>query len=210
VTVNDNHFSKELSMRREKSLPWVLALCIAGGIGAPAGASTFARVGLDYLVAENGMIVVGEVLGTRSYWNDPGTLILTEVQVSVSEVLKGRVAGHEITVTLPGGTVGDETVAVIGGAELIPGKSYVLFLQKGDLPGAGGVYVVRDHSQGVFDVQMGKDGLRAVSQATHMELVSDGFGNVTAPGGAPGMPFQSMRRSIRELAARGAGRKEVE
>ena len=196
-------------MRRAKSLPWALTLCIALGAGAPASASTFARVGLDYLVAENGLIVVGEVLSTRSYWNEPGTFILTDVQVSVSEVLRGRLGDHEITVTLPGGTVGDESVAVIGGAELILGKSYVLFLQKGDLPGASGVYVVRDHSQGIFDIRMGKDGLRAVSQAVHKELVPDAFGNATAPGEGPGMPFQAMRQAIRDLVKQGVGHKEV-
>src|SRR5262245_46535550 len=112
-------------MRRVQSfLPWMLTLCLALAGAAQTGASTFARLDLDDLVAENSLILVGEVLSSRSYWNDPGTLILTEVQVSVSEVLKGRWESHEITVTLPGGTVGDETVAVIGGSELIPEKSY--------------------------------------------------------------------------------------
>jgi hypothetical protein len=196
-------------MRRTRKLLWGLTLAIALGVSAPAGASTFMRVGLDYLVAENGLIVVGEVLSARSYWNGPGTLILTDVQVSVSEVLKGRLKDHEITVTIPGGTVGDDTIAVIGGAELIPGSSYVLFLQKGDLPGASGVRVVRDHSQGIFEIRLGKDGLRAISQAVRMELVPDAFGSATALGGTPGLPFQAMRQSIRDLVQRGAGHKEV-
>jgi hypothetical protein len=188
---------------------WGLVLLIALAIGTPAGASTFARVDLDDLVAENGLIVVGEVLSTRSYWNDPGTLILTDVQVAVSEVLKGKLADHEITVTLPGGTVGDDTISVIGGAELIPGNAYVLFLQKGDLPGASGALVVRDHSQGVFEIRMDKDGLRAVSQAVRLNLVPDALGRALPPGGAQGMPFQAVRQSILDLAPRG-GRREVQ
>lgn len=196
-------------MTRARKLLCGLTLAIALGIGAPAGASTFVRVGLDYLVAGNGLIVAGEVLSTRSYWNDPGTLILTDVQISVSEVLKGRLADHEITVTIPGGTVGDDTIAVLGGAELIQGSSYVLFLQKGDLPGARGVRVVRDHSQGIYEIRLGQGGLRAISQAVRMELVPDAFGNVTAPGGAPGLPLQAVRQSVRDLVERGAVRKEV-
>jgi hypothetical protein len=166
-------------------------------------------VGLDYLVSQNGLVIVGEVLSTRSYWNAPGTLILTDVQISISEVLKGRFEDHEITVTIPGGTVGDDTIAVLGGAELTPGNSYVLFLQKGNLPGASGVRVVRDHSQGVFEIKLGRDGLRAISQAVRMELVPDAFGNSKAPGGAPGLPFQAMRQSVRDLVERGAEHKEV-
>lgn len=196
-------------MRRVRDLSWALTLCAILGSGAQAGASTFARVGLDYLVAENSMIVVGEVLSTRSYWNEPGTLILTDAQVVVSETLKGRVESHEITVTLPGGTVGDDTVAVIGAAELTPGKAYILFLQKGELPGASGVLIVRDHSQGIFDIQTGKDGLRAVSQAVRMNLVADARGNEKAPGGFAGMPFQEIRQAIRNLVKLGVGRKEV-
>jgi len=187
-------------MRRVARLLWGLTIAIALGLDAPARASSFARVGLDYLVAENGLIVLGEVLSTRSYWNDPGTLILTDVQVSVSEVLKGKWNNHEITVTIPGGTVGDDTIAVVGGAELVSGNSYVLFLKKGDLPGAGGVHVVRDHSQGVFEIQPGKDGPRAVSQAVRLELVPDAFGDAAAPGGAPGLRLQALRRSVRDLA----------
>jgi hypothetical protein len=196
-------------MRRARKSFCGLTLAIALGVSAPAGASTFVRVGLDYLVAQNGLIVAGEVLSARSYWNDPGTLILTDVQVSVSEVLKGRLEDPEITVTIPGGTVGDDTIAVLGGAELIPGHPYVLFLQKGDLPGASGVHMVRDHSQGIFEIKLGKDGLRAVSQAVRMELIPDAFGNKTAPGGGPGLPFQALRQSVRDLVVRRVGHREV-
>lgn len=196
-------------MQRTRRWGWALTLAIALGAGAPAGASTFARVGLEYLVAENGLIVVGEVLSSHSYWNDPGTFILTDVQVAVTEVLKGRWNEPEITVTIPGGTVGDETVGVVGGAELSPGSSYVLFLRKGNLPGARGVYAVLDHSQGVFEIQPGQDGPRAVSQAVRVALVPDVFGDATVPGGSPGMPLQAMRRSVRDLVERNAGRPEV-
>lgn len=191
-----------------RKLLWALALAAALGAGVPAGASSFARVGLDYLVAQNGLVVEGKVLSTRSYWNDPGTLILTDVEISVTDVLKGRWRHQEITVTIPGGTVGDDTIAVMGGAELVRGKSYVLFLQKGELPGARGVYVVRDHSQGVFEIQSGQDGPRAVSQAARLALLPDAFGKVGTPGGAPGLPLQALHQTVRDLAER-AGRKEV-
>lgn len=195
-------------MSRTRRLLYGLAFTLAVAAGAPAGASTFARVGLDYLVAENGLVVVGEVVSTRSYWNDPGTLILTDVQIAVSEILKGKLSDHEITVTIPGGTVGDDTVAVIGGAELLQGNAYVLFLQKGDLPGVSGVRVVRDLSQGVFEVRMDKSGLRAVSQANRLELVADALGKAVPPGGAEGLEFGALRQSVRNLVARGP-RKEV-
>ena len=119
-----------------------LALAAALGLAAPAGASSFARMGLDELVDENPTIVVGEVVGSRSYWNDAQTFILTDYRIAVSDVLKGAVASREITVTIPGGKVGDLTSVIVGGADLAAGKPSVLFLDRKDLLGSRGVLTV--------------------------------------------------------------------
>lgn len=189
-------------MRAGRGLSGILALVIAVGLAMPAGASTFARVDLDYLVAENDAAVVGEVLSTRPYWNESGSFILTDVRLAVSEVLKGSVGTREITVTIPGGQVGDLVSVIVGGAELKPGKWYVLFLDRVDLMGARNVLTVHDHCQGVFDVEMAGDGLRAVSQGRRQELLPDVLGNSDPIGGAKGMPFIHLTQAVRELAGR--------
>lgn len=177
-----------------------LAAALAG-TAAPAAASTLMRTGLEELVATNATVVVAEVVDASSYWNAEGTLILTDVRVAPVEVLKGIPAEEELTVTVMGGTVGDLTVQVLGGAELVPGRSYVLFLNAEDLPGAPRALTVRDHVQGVFDLVPAGEGLRAVSQATSHPLVPDAFGRTEPPGGAEGLPFTALVRSLRELAA---------
>jgi hypothetical protein len=191
---------------------WVergIACClIAFGAAAAASASTFGRAGLDYLVAENELIVAGEVVDAKSYWNETATLIVTEVRLAVSDVLKGKLEESEVTVMVPGGTIGDRTNLVVGGAELETGRSYVVFLRRGDLPGPKGTRMVSDHCPGVFEIQMGKDGLRAVSQAVRHALVPDGAGQAEALGGAEGLPFNAMKQSVRERVQRG-GRKEA-
>ena len=189
-------------MRAGRRLSGILALVITVGLAMPAGASTFARVGLDYLVAENDTAVVGEVLSARSYWNEARSFILTDVRLAVSEVLKGSVGAREITVTIPGGQVGGLAAIIVGGAELKPGKWYVLFLDRVDLMGARGVLTVHDHCQGAFDVEMAGDGLRAVSQARRHELLPDVLGNADPVGGAKGMPFIHLTETVRELAGR--------
>jgi len=187
-----------------------LACGMAAGAATAANASTFLRVGLDYLVAENETIVVGEATSARSYWNAAGTFILTDVQVSVSQVLKGSVKSKEITVTVPGGTVGELTSVVVGGAQLAPGKTYVLFLDRIDLPGSKGVLAVHDHGQGAFDVDLEGNELRAVSQARRQELLPDAAGKADAVGGAEGMPLARLLAEVRQLAARERnGRPEV-
>jgi hypothetical protein len=179
-----------------------IAFALAVFVAAQAGASSFTRVGLDYLVAANETVVVGEVLEKHSYSNESG-FILTAAKVGVVEVLKGNPHLREVTVTLPGGSIGEESTVVVGGAELAQGSSYVLFLRRGNLPGARGVLMVRDHSQGVFELEKSKDGPRVISQAKALVLLPDGLGAVQTPGGAAGLSFEDMKQAIRELAARG-------
>lgn len=188
-----------------------LAFAIAASVVAPASAATLRRAGLDNLVAGNSTIVVAEVLDMHSYWNENGDFILTDVRLAANEVLKGNLADREFTVTLMGGQVGDTTTLIVGSAELIPGRPYVLFLNKDDLPGAAGVLTVREHMQGAFDIRMEKGVLRAVSQANGNPLVPDAAGLSDAAGGAEGFPFKAMIDSIREMVERPQGaRREVQ
>lgn len=194
---------------RKTLIGGALALALALLSGG-AQATTLKRADLEDLTKANGTIVVGQVLDARSYWNEDHSFILTDVRVATNEVLKGAVADEELTVTLMGGTVGDLTTLIVGGAELVPGKSYVLFLDREELPGARKALTVRDHCQGAFDLVMGKDGLRAISQANRHPLVPDAKGYVDAPGGTEGLPFVSMLDSIRETVNRQqADRREV-
>jgi hypothetical protein len=179
----------------------VMAVAIAASLAAPASATTLKRMDVEDLVAANETVLVGQVLDARSYWNKDKTFILTDVRVSVNEVVKGNLQDQEITVTLMGGRVGDLTTLIIGGAELLPGKSYLLFLNEESLPGKARVQTVRDHCQGAFDLVIGKDGgLHAVSQANRHPLVPDALGYIDAPGGVQGTPFNAMIQSIRDLA----------
>lgn len=186
-----------------------LAVALVSLAVAPAGATTLIREDLDHLVAGNATIILGEVLDVSSHWNDEGTFILTDVLIAPLEVFKGKLRDRELTVTLMGGTVGDLTTLIVGGAELIPGKSYVLFLNEEDLPGVKGVRTVRDHSQGAFDVVLAKGGIRAVSQANRHPLVPDTKGITEPPGGRQGLPLDTLRQEIRELVKNQGARREV-
>jgi hypothetical protein len=179
---------------------WIAVAALAGAVD-PAGATTLVRADLDELAAENATIVLGQVEDARSYWNAEGTFILTDVRFKAHEVLKGALPkGRDLEITLMGGTVGDLTTLIIGGPQLIPGNTYILFLNQEDLPGAPGALTVRDLVQGAFDVVMTKDGLRAISQANGHPLVPDALGFIDAPGSVEGLELRSMIRSIGEHA----------
>lgn len=186
-----------------------MALALVASAVAPASATTLIRESLDGLVAGNRVVVVGEVLDASSYWNEDHSFILTDVRVAVHEAIKGNVKDREITVTIMGGQVGELTTLIVGGPELIPGNSYVLFLNEENLPGAERALTVRDLCQGTFDVQIGRGGLRAISQANRHPLLPDARGSFEAEGGAEGFPMSSMIQSIRDMVGRDAARREV-
>lgn len=182
----------------------VVAIVCMLGVATNASATTLIRQSLEQLTATNSTITFGEILETRSYWNKGNTFILTDVRIRSLEALKdSRRVGAEFTITLMGGTVDDLTTLIVGGAELVKGKRYVLFLHEGDLPGAKGALTVRDHCQGVFDVVNDRGrGLRAVSQASRHALEPDFAGKSDAPGGVKGLTFNNLVESIRRHSDR--------
>ena len=191
-------------MERRSLRHGALMVALAVSVVAQASATTLVRAGLAELATGNSTIVVGKVLDTRSYWNEGGTFILTDVRVAVHEVLKGQVTGDELTLTIMGGTVGDLTTLIVGGAELQPERSYVLFLGERKLPGVREkALTVSDHCQGAFDLVPAGEGLRAISQANRHPLVPDPQGLSEPPGGAEGLALDSMIRSIRNLTRPG-------
>ncbi len=185
-----------------KTKPWSGILTIVLTLMAvSAHATTLIRADLDTLVDGNSTVVIGEVLDRHSYWNEDGTFILTDVRISANAVLKGALEDKELTLTLMGGQVGDLTTLIVGGAELELGGSYLLFLNRENLPGAPTVRTVRDHCQGVFDLVLDSKGLRATSQAKHHTLMPDVDGLTEVAGGAEGFELESMMSTIRELTA---------
>ena len=68
---------------------------------------------------------------------------------------------------------------------------------------------MRSLVQGAFDVKIGKDGLRAVSQANGHPLLPDARGSFEAEGGREGFQLNSMMQSIREIVRYNAASPEV-
>ncbi|MEM8959948.1 MAG: hypothetical protein AAGD38_00580 [Acidobacteriota bacterium] len=172
-------------------------------------ASTFLRTDVEGLARTNSTVVVAEVLSTESYWNDNADFILTEVHLQVSEAIKGADRNTEMVVTLPGGTVGDLSTLLIGGAQLQTGASYLLFLSKANLPGARGVKTVRDHAQGVFRIVDSQGQSRAISQANGLHLIADAKGLTQPPGGEVGLELDTLLESLRSMSDDTSTQQEV-
>jgi hypothetical protein len=162
----------------------------------PASGTTLVRQGLEELTAGNELVVRGRVLDIHSYWNTDHTFILTDVRIRPDAILKGPSQAGEIAFTLLGGTVGEITTLLVAGPDLVPGSEYVLFLKHEGLPGGSRRLTIRDHAQGVFQIENG----RAFSQALGHQLLTDVEGLVDVPGGEEGLPLEEMARQVRQFA----------
>ncbi len=179
---------------------FTLGLALTALVAIPAGATTLVRQGLDKLTADNSAVVYGRVLDIHSYWNAERTMIMTDVRVRPTQVLKGERTPRDVTFTLLGGTVGDITTLIIGGPELVPGSEYVLFLNRERLHGDREVLTVRDLAQGAFEIAGTGGGRRVYSQALHHVLLPDADGLSDPPGGVEGLQLDEMLTRVRQLA----------
>lgn len=190
--------------RASQGIAISLLIPLLAATATAVSATTLIRADLATLVAGHDTVLIAEVVDSYSYWNSDGTFILTDHRIVPSEILKGDPEAHELTVTVMGGSVGDLTTLIVGGAVLTPGRSYLLFLDPEDLPGARDALTVREHAQGVFEIRSGGGGLRAVSQASSHPLRPDASGASQPPGATQGLLLEDLRGFIRTLAERGA------
>ena len=84
---------------------------------------------LTELTTAADQIVVGQVTGLNSYWTPDGSTINTDVTIAPQRFLTGSDDGRAITLTLPGGTVGDVQIMVGGTPSFTLGERAILFLQ---------------------------------------------------------------------------------
>lgn len=134
-------------------------LLLAAFLGAlPAGATTQLRVELPELARGADAVVHGVVRRVQSRWSGDKMRIVTDVEIQVTESLKGQ-PGGTVLVTQPGGSVGDVGQVVHGLASFTAGEEVVVFLEK---RGAS-AFRVASLAQGKYQVKRDADGKTALA-----------------------------------------------
>jgi hypothetical protein len=115
------------TIRRACALGSAVALLLTN---VPAIASTFLAMEMPELVEKSDVVIRGEVLETRSFWDAQHRVILTDARIRIDERLSGEGApvGREISVRTFGGTVADYTVVAHGFPTFEKGDEIVAFL----------------------------------------------------------------------------------
>lgn len=186
-----------MSHRPHRAAPAALALLLA----LPALATTLLRLDLDTLTRDADAVVRGRVVRTESRWTGDGMRIVTDVEVEVAEALKGA-PGARVTLTQPGGVVGDIGQLAQGVAAFTSGEEVVLFLERrGGGPAAH--YRLRGMAQGKFRVERGADGAAwAVPEALGDAVLLDPRTRAPAASALQRMPLEALRRDVARAAAR--------
>jgi len=143
---------------------WMLVTLLGG---MPAAATTQLRVELAQLSRDADAVVHGVVRRAESRWSGDGRRIVTDVEIEVSESLKGT-WGSTVLVTHPGGQVGELGQVVHGLGSFRPGEEVVIFLRK-----RGDSFRLAGGAQGKYQVQRTEDGatVLAVPSATEAMLI---------------------------------------
>lgn len=105
---------------------------------------------IEQLAINAHVIVRGKAGPSEARWNDARTRIETWTEITVSDVIKGRLNGP-VRVRQVGGIIGKAGMSVAGEASFTEGEEVVLFL---DRPGDdGSIFVVRSMSYGKMTVE---------------------------------------------------------
>jgi hypothetical protein len=152
-------------------------------LGLPAAATTMLRIDLPELARTADTVVHGTVRRMESRWSGDRRRIVTDVEIEVTETLKGQ-ASHTVLLVQPGGRVGDIGQKVHGLASFTPGEEVVVFLERRG-PSA---FRVTGMAQGKYQVRRSEDrSVLAVPESTGDTLLLDP---------ATRQPTASMQRTI--------------
>ena len=99
--------------------------------------------------------VTGRVLAVNSFWNETQTKIYTEIQIELSEDLKGNINVPAVVLTLTelGGTIGDTTMVVQHAPSFVVGEQVLVFTEYA----SDGRLIVLGRTQGKITLANSRD-----------------------------------------------------
>ena len=179
-----------------------LAITLAlGGVAAPsAHASIATAASFEEKVDNAAAIVVGRCVKNESRWDPSGRWILTYSTFEVSNTIKGAPA-QEVTVVVPGGSVGGVHQSSVGLPAFAEGSENVLFI-KNTKTGPTVLYF----EQGAYNVTTNDRGEKIVAPVASDVVHIDTQRGVAVPAEAP-RTLNDFRADV-DRAVRAAEKKQ--
>ena len=174
----------------------VSAALLLAASGLPAFATTMRHLDTRSLVVGSSEIVVGTVESTRAHWSADHKKIFTDVDIAVSESLKGGGAPR-ITLSQLGGELDGIRYSVQGGPLFRAGEEAVVFVWRD----ARGTAQVNGLAQGKFDITRDAKGVATVQRGVPGFAVQDvrHLNSVQAGRPAPRLTLDDLKGEIRRV-----------
>ncbi|OQX17668.1 MAG: hypothetical protein BWK76_10020 [Desulfobulbaceae bacterium A2] len=169
-------------------------------------AALMISLSVEELTQTAGHVLHGVVLASAAAWSTDGRSIVTNVQVSVREELKGQVKSENVTLQLPGGEVDGMGLMVSNTPVFQQGEEVVLFL---DATGSNGTAAttgaVSQAQAGTLRLVGGAQGAYTIDQSgATIKGRAQFFGNSEGEGGGGSVvPVDELLSRIRAAAAAG-------
>jgi hypothetical protein len=112
-------------------LALVTFLLTMGLFVSTASATVMKYAGLDQLVEMSDVIIHGEVIDQKTYFDKEQQRVVTDTTFEVAHTFYGSV-DQTVTIQQWGGTLDDKTHSVPGDAHFEPGEEVIVFLHRGD------------------------------------------------------------------------------
>ena len=162
--------------------------------GPPASATTMLRLDVPELSQNSDTVVHGTVRRVESRWSGDRRRILTDVEIEVTESLKGQ-PGSTVLVIQPGGKMGDIGQMVHGTASFVPGEEVVVFLER---KGAS-AFQLSGMSQGKYQVRRAADNptALAVPEDTQHVLLLDPDTRQASTTARKTLTLQELKAAVR-------------
>jgi len=163
-------------------------------VGLSAVATTMLRLDVPELAQSSDTVVHGTVRRVESRWSGDRRRIITDVEIQVTESLKGQ-PGSTVLLIQPGGTVGDIGQVVHGSASFTPGEEVVVFLER---RGAS-AFRLSGMSQGKYQVRRAADSqtVLAVPEDTQQVLLLDPDTRQATTSTRKTLTLQELKAAIR-------------
>ncbi len=167
-------------------------LTMAVLFGGTASATTLLRTDVAELSFASDAVVHGTVRRVESRWSGDRRRIVTDVEIEVSEALKGQ-PGSRVVVTQPGGRVGDIGQTVHGLASFTPGEEVVVFLEQRGKD----AFRVASMAQGKFQVKREGKTVLAVPEPTGDSLLLDPATRQPTTSAMKTLPLSELKANVR-------------
>jgi hypothetical protein len=175
---------------------WIAVFACGFALLSTARATSVARLSFEELTDQSELVVSGQINRSWAEWDADHKYIWTRYELSVSGTLKGS-AGSTVTLSEPGGIVGETGMSVPGSVGYAAGEKIVVFLQR--MP--NGYLRTAGWSQGKFRVdQDGK--LHGAASALGLELVGTNARAATPLRSLEGLSVAQLRGLVSARAGR--------